>query len=117
MPNTIGKKLLKVDLKHPVFLAQISKLKEGDTIDVEGGTMVVEGIFDTPTHFPFSQRIFEAGMILKKVGRPLRVYVPAEKLGITPREVKKGEFVDRQKKADGTFLPADPETQFKHKVK
>jgi hypothetical protein len=115
MPNTIGKSNLRVDLKHPAFLKMLSDLKEGDRFEIEGGFMTVEAIFDTPTHFPFSQRIFDPGMILKKEGRPLRVYVPADKIGLKKAETNPGQFTDRQKKADGTILPADPETQFKRK--
>ncbi len=115
MPNTIGNNHLKVDLKHPKFLRDLSTLKEGDRFEIEGGFLIVEAIFDVPTHFNFSQKIFDPGMILKKEGRPLRIFVPAEKLGIKPKEVVKGYFEDRQKKADGTILPADPETQFKRK--
>lgn len=106
--------MLKANLKNQDFIKAIKDLKEGESIDVVGGKLTVEARFDKPTHFNFHQRIFPAGMILKKEGRPTRIFVPAALVGITPAEVKPGEFVDRQIK-DGKILPADPETQFQRK--
>jgi hypothetical protein len=97
---------MKTNPDNKTFIKAVKKLKEGDKLTVDDGVLVVEAIFSEPTHFPFHQRIFEPGMILKKEGSNVRVYIEAEKIGLIKKVVKKGEFVDRQIK-DDKVLPAD----------
>lgn len=106
---------MKATTKDPNFLLEVTKAKEGDVIEVDGAKLTLVAKFDVPTHFNFHQRIFPAGAILKKEGSNARIYVPAALIGIKPKEVKPGEFDDKQKKADGTVLPVDPAVQGKAK--
>lgn len=105
--------MLKTNPDDPKFIDAVKNLKEGDKLTVEDGELIVEAKFTTPTHFPFHQRIFPAGMILRKVTRNTRIYIEAEKLGMTPDKVEKGKYHDRQIDKDGKILPADPGTQAK----
>lgn len=88
------------------FINAIKNLKEGDTIEVIDGILEVEYIFSVPSHFPFHQRIFEPGMILKKQDSNVRIYVEAEKIGHIVEEVIEGTFNDKQI-VDGKVIPAD----------
>ena len=99
--------MLTTNPDDPKFIAAIKKLSTGETIEVVDGVLEVEYIFDIPSHFPFHQRIFEPGMILKKQDSNVRIYIEAEKLGITPKEVSEGEFEDHQITAKGKVLPPD----------
>ena len=108
-------KLLKTNPDDPAFIALIKTLKQGDTFEVEDGTLEVEAIFDVPTHFTFHQRIFPAGMILHRPGKALRIYIEAERFGLKPKEVEPGFFNDSQIAESGVVLPPDPLTQFQEK--
>jgi hypothetical protein len=107
----INTKLLKANPDDPNFISAIKNLKEGDKIEISDAILIVEGKFEVPTHFPFHQRVFDPGMILRVEGRNTRIYVEAEKLGMKAVDTPEG-FNDRQIK-DGEVLPADPGTQAK----
>ena len=109
MSNT----MLKTNPDDQDFINAIKNLNEGDKLEVADGTLIVEGKFTRPTHFPFHQRIFPAGMILKVEGRNVRIFIEAEKLGMSYQPTKKGEFDDKQIDEKGNILPADPGTQGK----
>lgn len=102
--------MLQTNPDDPKFIEAIKQLAVGETIEVADGILQIEYIFDVPSHFPFHQRIFEPGMILKKQDSNVRIYIEAEKLGIVPKEhVEDGEpvpFKDNQI-VDGEVLPAD----------
>lgn len=101
---------MRASLEDKEFLALLKTIEEGDSIDVEDAQLIVEGKFDVPTHFPFHQRIFPPGILLKVVNRNTRIFFTAEELGWTPREVPPEYYDDRQIK-DGKVLPADKGTQ------
>lgn len=101
---------MRATLQDPQFKALLNIVGEGDGIDAEDAPLIVEGKFDVPTHFPFHQRIFPPGILLKVVNRNTRLYFSAEELGWTPREVPPGYYDDRQI-IDGQVLPADKGTQ------
>ena len=101
---------LKTNPDDPNFIEAVKNLNEGETIEVVDGTLEVEGKFAQPTHFTFHQRIFPAGMILKKRDSNTRIFIEAEKLGM---KVESTEINDRQITEDGTILPADEGTQAK----
>jgi hypothetical protein len=89
------------------FLAAIKGLKVGDTLTVDDGVLEVESKHQRPTHFVWHQRIFPAGMILKKQGSNLRIFVEAEKIKLKKDVVAKGVFDDKQIKEDGEVLKPD----------
>lgn len=90
------------------FLDVLSKSGEGDIIEgTDGFTYSVESKHTRPTHFAWHQRIFPAGLILKKADSNVRIFVEAEKIGIKAEKVEKGEFDDKQKNQDGSVKPAD----------
>lgn len=93
------------------FIEALKVLEEGDTLKTDDALLVVEAKFDVPTHFPFHQRIFPPGILLKVQNRNTRIYVPIEKLGYKPRQVAPGYYDDRQIK-NGKVLPADKGTQY-----
>ena len=78
------------------FLKSLKGKKVGDEVEVSDGVLYVEAIFDVPTHFNFHQRIFQAGMILKKKDSNVRIYIEAEKLGLKKQEVPKEYFVEKK---------------------
>jgi hypothetical protein len=98
---------MKANPDDPKFLEAVKKLNEGDTLQVDDGELVLEYKFTKPTHFPFHQRIFEPGVILHKIGSNVRIYIEAEKLGISVEKVNENEFEDKQIDSDGNVLPAD----------
>lgn len=99
--------MLQTNPDDPKFINAIKGLATGDTLEVADGILEVEHVFDVPSHFPFHQRIFEPGMILKKQDSNVRVYIEAEKLGIDVKTVADGEFTDHQITAKGKVLPAE----------
>lgn len=105
--------MLKTNPDDVKFIEAIKNLSTGETVEVEDGILEVEYIFDIPSHFPFHQRIFEPGMILKKQGSNVRIYVEAEKLGMEVQQVERHEdgspkeFDDQQITAKGKVLPAE----------
>lgn len=103
---------MKANPDDPAFLNAVKNLKEGQEIEVEGGTLLVEARFTKPTHFPFHQRIFPAGIILHKNGSNVRIFIEAEKIGMTAEKVGKGQYDDRQKQGN-KVLPADRGIGFK----
>ena len=108
--------MLRAQPQDKNFLDAVKKLKEGNTIKTTDGVFLVEYVFNVPSHFPFHQRIFPAGVILKKETSRLRIFIEAEKLGMKLGKLPEGmDFEDRQIAEDGTVLPADPETQFQPK--
>jgi len=89
------------------FLDAVKALKVGGVLKVDNGELVLEHKFTRPTHFPFQQRIFPAGVILKKQGKTnVRIYIEASKLGMKVEKVEKGVYDDKQIK-DGKVLPAE----------
>lgn len=102
---------MRATLQDKEFKALLNIVDEGDAIEVDDASLVVEGKFDVPTHFPFHQRIFPPGILLKVKNRNTRIFFTAEELGWKPREVKPGYYDDRQIK-DGIVLPADKGTQY-----
>lgn len=98
--------MLNTNPDDPAFIEAIKHLKEGDKLQVADGTLLVEYIFDVPSHFPFHQRIFEPGMILKKEDSNVRVYITAGQLGHEVADVPVGHFDDKQI-VDGDVLPAE----------
>jgi hypothetical protein len=92
------------------FIDLIKNLKEGDVVPASDPVLIVEGKFTVPTHFPFHQKIFDPGMILKVRDKNTRIYVPGEALGWKVHKFGKNDYVDRQIK-DGKVLPADKGTQ------
>lgn len=95
---------MKANPDNKEFLEAVKKLKEGDILKVDDGELVLEHKFSKPTHFTFHQRIFPAGVILKKKDSNIRIFIEAEKLGL-PVSEEKG-YDDRQI-VDGKILPAD----------
>jgi hypothetical protein len=107
---------MKVNLKDKSFLDAVSKMKVGETLVVGNSGLQLEYKFTKPTHFPFQQRIFPAGVILKKQGKTnVRIYIEAEKLGMKPEKVAKGEYEDRQI-LEGKVLPAERGIGYKERV-
>ncbi len=108
--------MLKASLKDANFIEAVKAMDEGDKLLVQSGELTLEHKFNIPTHFTFHQRIFPAGVILKKTDSNTRIFIEAEKLGMTKGKLPKGKkFIDKQITADGTILPADPDTQFQPK--
>ena len=97
---------MKTQPENADFIRAVSKLKEGDTLKVDDGTLICEAIFDVPTHFPFHQRVFEPGMILHLEGSNVRIFIESEKIGRTPQHKDMDNFADRQLSGK-TILPAD----------
>jgi len=101
---------LKTNPDDPAFITAIEKLKQGDTIEVIDGTLIVEERFTEPTHFLFHQRIFDPGMILNKLDPKtnlitrVRIYVSGEQLGWIKDGTHMEDYDDRQIKDDGTIL-------------
>lgn len=98
--------MLQTNPDDPKFIAAIKRLSVGEMVEVADGILEVEYLFDVPSHFPFHQRIFEPGMILKKQGTNVRIYIEAEKLGHEVAAVEDGHFEDHQI-VDGEVLPAE----------
>ena len=98
--------MLNTNPDDPRFIAVVKHLKQGDRLEVADGVLVCEYVFSVPSHFPFHQRIFEPGMILKKEDSNVRVYIPAEQLGHEVTAVPEGHFEDKQI-VDGEVLPAE----------
>jgi len=95
---------MKTNPDNKNFINAVKKLKEGDKLTVDNGILLVEYKFNRPTHFPFHQRIFPAGVILKKEGTNVRIFIEAEKLGM---KVEKTEGYDDRQKKGGKILLAD----------
>jgi hypothetical protein len=87
------------------FIEEVKKLKVGKTIETEDGVLEVESIFDVPTHFVWHQTVFAPGMILKKKNSNVRIFIPAEKVGITPKHTEKGYFDDQQYQNGQLLVP------------
>lgn len=98
--------MLQTNPDDPKFIEAIRDLKQGDTVEVADGILEVEYLFSVPSHFPFHQRIFDPGMILKKQGSNVRIYIEAEKLGHEVTVVPEGHFEDKQI-VDGEVIPPD----------
>jgi hypothetical protein len=98
--------MLQTNPDDPMFIAAVKHMTVGEMLEVADGILEVEYLFDVPSHFPFHQRIFEPGMILKKQGTNIRIYIEAEKLNMEVQEVAAGHFEDHQV-VDGEVLPAD----------
>jgi hypothetical protein len=105
MSNTMPK--IRVSPNNKEFIEKIKNLKEGDKLTIDGIVLIVEGVFNRPTHFNFHQRIFPAGVILKKKDSNARIFLEAEKIGMVVEKVGKGEFVDKQIGPNGELLPAE----------
>lgn len=101
---------MQLNLQDPQFKNLLEIVNEGDGINAEDAQLIVEGKFDVPTHFPFHQRIFPPGILLKVVDRNTRLYFSADELGWPCKPVPPGYYDDRQIK-DGKVLPADKGTQ------
>ena len=97
---------MKASLKDKDFLKAVSILDVGDSIDVGNYSLLMEYKFSTPTHFIFHQRVFLAGVILKKSDSNTRIYIPAEKLNIQITESDIKKFDDKQIE-DGKVLDPD----------
>lgn len=99
---------MKANFVDKEFIGAVSKMKIGEELVIAPGeVLVLESRFTKPTHFAFHQRIFPAGVILKKKDSNVRIFLEAERVGMKAEKVKKGEFDDKQIKADGSVLPAD----------
>lgn len=97
---------MKTQPENADFIRAIKNLKEGESIEVDEGTLICESVFDVPTHFPWHQRVFEPGMILHLKGSNVRIFVEAEKIDRVPQHKDMANFADRQIKGD-KVLPAD----------
>lgn len=97
---------MKANPDDKAFLKAVAGLEEGEKLSVDDGELVLEHKFFKPTHFPFHQRIFPAGVILHKENSNVRIFIEAEKLGMKPKETDLSKYDDRQIK-DGKVLPAD----------
>lgn len=69
------------------FISLVKKMTKGDYIEVTDGKMILEydlkettQNFQQKQNFPFHQRIFEAGVILKKEGSNTRIFISKERL-------------------------------------
>lgn len=108
--------MLQTNPDDPKFIKAVAGLSEGDSIEVADGILDVEYVFNIPSHFPFHQRIFEPGMILKKRDSNVRVYIPYDQLNVAETEPvvevprrddgMPVEFDDKQV-VDGEVLPAE----------
>ena len=99
---------MKASKEDKNFLIQVSNANAGDEIITDDNTLLVEHVFDVPTHFTFHQRIFSPGKILKVTGNSnIRIHIPADKISMTVKETADGFYDDKQKDADGKILPAD----------
>jgi hypothetical protein len=98
---------LVIDPDNQSLLDYLKGVKEGSKfIDSLGHEVVVESIFNVPTHFAWHQRVFDPGIILHVTGTNIRVYIEAEKVGIVGKNTGKG-FEDKQVDKTGKVLPAD----------
>ena len=87
------------------FLEAVRKMKVGEKLTISPDeVLVLESRFTKPTHFPFHQRVFPAGVILKKENSNVRIFIEAEKLGM---KVEKSEGFDDKQIVNGKVLPAD----------
>lgn len=108
--------MLQTNPDDPKFINAVRQLSTGETLEVADGILEVEYLFDVPSHFPFHQRIFEPGMILKKRDSNVRIYIPYDQLNVAETEpiveVERRddgvpvEFDDKQV-VDGEVLPAE----------
>lgn len=98
--------MLQTNPENQDFINAIKNLQEGDEIEVADGTLLAEAVFTVPTHFRWHQNIFEPGMILKKQGTNVRVYVSATQLGWEIESYPDGYYEDRQI-VEGNVLPAE----------
>ena len=99
---------MKANYTDKEFISAVSKMEVGDEIVIAPDEiLVLESKFTKPTHFAFHQRIFPAGVILKKKDSNARIFLEAEKIGMVAEKVGKGEFVDKQIGPNGEPLPAE----------
>lgn len=87
---------MKANPNNQDFLDIVKSLEVGDAIDVDSGILVLEHKFSMPTHFNFHQRIFSAGVILKKQDSNVRIYIEAEKLDMDVTSIDHEDFDDKQ---------------------
>lgn len=98
--------MLSTNPDNPLFINAVKNLSEGDTLEVIDGILEVEAVFEEPTHFPWHQRIFEPGMILKKQDSRTRIYIDNATLGKVIESYPEGHYDDKQI-LDGEIIPGE----------